>query len=110
MQEPVHFDLVPTRDFYARVTHLLQKYPQLTDVVGTGSKFKNQRRRLSEDPLVAENKRKFGSQRKQAQGFTSTELKRHTRPKLFIEDFKRLIRSDVTDCISRGIDATVALG
>ncbi|KAK8770131.1 hypothetical protein V5799_013405 [Amblyomma americanum] len=185
------YTVVPTRDFYARVTHLLlQKYPQLTDVVGTGSdswkvslryKFKNQRRRLSEDPLVAENKRKFGSQRKQAQGFTSTELKRHTRPKLdikhtailgeddttlaaheewllaeakkgdpdesgirermtltaksrlqsirtmkiedvkklypymmqperFIEDFKRLIRSDVTDCISRGIDATVALG
>ncbi|XP_077484490.1 uncharacterized protein LOC144094405 [Amblyomma americanum] len=184
------YTVVPTRDFYARVTHLLlQKYPQLTDVVGTGSdswkvslryKFKNQRRRLSEDPLVAENKRKFGSQRKQAQGFTSTELKRHTRPKLdikhtailgeddttlaaheewllaeakkgdpdesgirermtlttksrlqsirtmkiedvkklypymmqperFIEDFKRLIRSDVTDCISRGIDATVAL-
>ncbi|XP_049519835.1 uncharacterized protein LOC119447664 [Dermacentor silvarum] len=67
--------LFPTRHFYSKVTSLLlEKYPQLRDVVGSGShswkvalrnKFKNQRRKLQDD-RVLHNRSKFGAQRKAA--------------------------------------------
>ncbi|KAM7302557.1 sterile alpha motif domain-containing protein 3-like isoform X1 [Ixodes scapularis] len=83
----------PSQHFYSKVTQLLtDKYPQLQDVIGTGSdswrvalryKFKNERRRLSDDVRVAENRAKFGSKRPN-DGGAATQLKRQKKIKLNI--------------------------
>ncbi|XP_075534620.1 uncharacterized protein LOC142568635 [Dermacentor variabilis] len=79
--------LFPTRTFYSRVTSLLlEKYPQLKDVVGSVAdsrkvalryRFKNQRRVLPCDGRVGENRAKFGSRRKGSEETATVELQRH---------------------------------
>ncbi|XP_040358502.1 sterile alpha motif domain-containing protein 3-like [Ixodes scapularis] len=89
----VNITVFPSQHFYSKVTQLLtDKYPQLQDVIGTGSdswrvalryKFKNERRRLSDDVRVAENRAKFGSKRPN-DGGAATQLKRQKKIKLNI--------------------------
>nr|XP_050030395.1 sterile alpha motif domain-containing protein 3-like [Dermacentor andersoni] len=83
--------LFPTRQFYNKVTSLLlDKYPQLRDVVGSGSdswkvalrnKFKNQRRKLQDDRAL-QNREKFGAQRRTEAA--AKELQRSKKPKMAI--------------------------
>ncbi|KAL3171798.1 hypothetical protein MRX96_001440 [Rhipicephalus microplus] len=72
---------------------LQEKYPQLQDAIGSGMdswrcslriKFKNQRRSLSNDPRVAENRKKFSASRNTDDNCTS-ELKRHKKRKMNID-------------------------
>lgn len=60
----------PTKSFYFKaVSLLLQKYPALADVTGTGheswtialrNKFKNERRKLTGDAAVEQQREKYG--------------------------------------------------
>ncbi|XP_049268981.1 uncharacterized protein LOC119382150 [Rhipicephalus sanguineus] len=66
--------LYPTRLFYSKVTSLLlDKYPILRDVVGSGhdswkvalrNKYKNLRRKLDDHGEVLGSRKKFGAERK----------------------------------------------
>ncbi|XP_075737282.1 uncharacterized protein LOC142776812 [Rhipicephalus microplus] len=65
--EMLKFTIVPTQQFYSRVAlQLLEKYPNLADVMGTGyialrKKFKNARRHMTADERLKENREKFGT-------------------------------------------------
>ncbi|KAL3205489.1 hypothetical protein MRX96_040782 [Rhipicephalus microplus] len=85
---------VQTRHFYNKVMIQLQeKYPQLQDAIGSGMdswrcslrmKFKNQRRSLSNDARVAENRKKFSASRN-TDDICTSELKWHKKRKMNID-------------------------
>ncbi|KAM7287656.1 sterile alpha motif domain-containing protein 3-like [Ixodes scapularis] len=73
MKEQIHHDVdrsYPKKKFYFKAVNLLLlKYPALTDVTGTGyeswivalrNKFKNERRKITGNVAVDENRSKFG--------------------------------------------------
>ncbi|KAL3220316.1 hypothetical protein MRX96_050438 [Rhipicephalus microplus] len=72
--EMAKYTLYPTRCFYSKVTTLLlDKYPQLKDVIGSGhdswkvalrNKYKNLRRKLDDHEDVLASRQKFGAQKK----------------------------------------------
>ncbi|XP_075741940.1 sterile alpha motif domain-containing protein 3-like [Rhipicephalus microplus] len=83
------YTLYPTRCFYSKVTTLLlDKYPQLKDVIGSGhdswkvalrNKYKNLRRKLDDHEDVLASRQKFGAQKKTG---GTTELQRKKAGKL----------------------------
>ncbi|KAH7931534.1 hypothetical protein HPB51_029819 [Rhipicephalus microplus] len=83
--------LYPTRCFYSKVTTLLlDKYPQLKDVIGSGhdswevalrNKYKNLRRKLDDHEDVLASRQKFGAQKKTG---GTTELQRKKAGKLSV--------------------------
>ncbi|KAL3215627.1 hypothetical protein MRX96_000243 [Rhipicephalus microplus] len=83
--------LYPTRCFYSKVTTLLlDKYPQLKDVIGSGhdswkvalrNKYKNLRRKLDDHEDVLASRQKFGAQKKTG---GTTELQRKKAGKMSV--------------------------
>ncbi|KAH8024002.1 hypothetical protein HPB51_020760 [Rhipicephalus microplus] len=89
--EMAKYTLYPTRCFYSKVTTLLlDKYPQLKDVIGSGhdswkvalrNKYKNLRRKLDDHEDVLASRQKFGAQKKTG---GTTELQRKKAGKMSV--------------------------
>ncbi|XP_064479069.1 uncharacterized protein LOC135392280 [Ornithodoros turicata] len=106
-QSMIKCSITPSRRFYSKVVSLLlESYPLLADVVGTGheswvaslsTKFKNERRKIMDDERVTANRLKYGGRAKRKSDEDSAnnagELKRR---KLHIDSATQSSASHVT--------------
>ncbi|XP_064463633.1 sterile alpha motif domain-containing protein 3-like [Ornithodoros turicata] len=90
-QSMIRCTLYPSAKFYAKVaSSLVEKYQHLTDLKGSGydswiislrNKFKNERRKISDNESVTESRSKFGTKRK-IEKASESRLERNKTPRL----------------------------